>query len=103
MNAGICFGVSAPRGIVRLHRSIWIHTGATLLEPVDDVVFAHGKAPRAGAQALITGTPDMGMAREKKEWVGDGIYKAVGNIEAAALGRDVGTRAPQAGNPRRRR
>jgi len=52
-------------------------------------VFAHGKAPRAGAEILVAGAADIGTAGKKKKPICDGVYEAAGNIEAPAVENNV--------------
>ena len=44
-----------------------------------------GKTSQSGAQVLVARSAYVGMAREKKEPVGDGVNETVGDVEAAAL------------------
>jgi hypothetical protein len=52
-------------------------------------VFPHGQAAVSGAEIFRPRTSDIGEACEGIEAVGDGVYQAVGNLDAAAFLRDV--------------
>src|SRR5271157_2287119 len=73
-----------------------------VINTVEDNVFADGKGPQAGAQILVAGTPEIGIAGEKKEPVRDGANEAVGNIHTAALGSNVTPNAVEVGIGQRR-
>ncbi len=58
------------------------------LDAVYDDVLAYGKGPQAGTQVLVACTANVGMAGEEEKSIADGINKAIGNFETAALGRN---------------
>jgi hypothetical protein len=58
-------------------------------DAVHDDVFTHWKTTYAGAQIVRAPAADSGMLRQYPESVRDGVDKAVGNFDAAALARNV--------------
>lgn len=60
-----------------------------ILDAVDDDILAHGKGPQAGAQIFVTGAAYVGMAREKRKSIRDGIDEPVGDVDTTAMGRYV--------------
>jgi hypothetical protein len=48
-----------------------------VFDAIEDDVLADGKAPQAGAQIFVAGTPQIRISGEKKEPVRDGAYETV--------------------------
>jgi len=44
-----------------------------ILHPIDNYIFANGKAPSAHSKIIFAGAPQVGMSRKQKKPVGDGM------------------------------
>jgi hypothetical protein len=60
-----------------------------LLNAVNDDVLAYRKTTKTGAQIVITASSNVRMACKKVETLSDGIDEPIGNLDAAALLRNV--------------
>src|SRR5713101_4154034 len=59
------------------------------LDAVHDDIVANSNAPRAGAEILVAGAPEVLKAGKKEKTVRDGVNQPVGDFDTAALLCDV--------------
>ncbi len=60
-----------------------------ILDRINDDVFAHRKTARTNAEVIFTAATQIGVAGKKEKPVSNGINHLVGNLDVAALCRDV--------------
>src|SRR5580700_1729613 len=56
---------------------------------IDDEVLAHGKASQARAQIIVPPAPDIWIFCEEEKSLRNGVDKAVGDLDASTLRRNI--------------